>query len=269
METSNLTKERIKKYLDEKEKRFDNRGLLDFRDIEVEEGVSENAESSVRVKIGKTEVVVGVKLDIAEPYPDSEDEGTLKTTVELSPLSGKEYEPGPPGIKATEIARIVDRSVRETGFIDFKGLCIEEGEKVWQIYLDIYTINDDGNLIDASCLGSIIALKNAQMPVYDKDKGRVDRKKDLTDEKLPLEDKVPVTLTFHKIGDKFILDPDYTEEETSEARLSIGFVPKDKKVNALQKGKEKPLSVEEVSELIDSAFENGEVLEEIIKENTE
>ncbi|MEJ2267569.1 MAG: hypothetical protein P8X70_00645 [Nanoarchaeota archaeon] len=43
IETSKLTAERIKEYLQEG-KRFDGRGLDEFRDIGIETGVSKNAE---------------------------------------------------------------------------------------------------------------------------------------------------------------------------------------------------------------------------------
>ena len=169
MEISNLTKERIKELLS-KEKRFDGRKLLDFRKIEIETDVSKNAEGSCRVKLGDTEVIAGVKINVAEPYPDSEDEGTLVTLAELLPLSSPRFEMGPPSIEAVELARIVDRGIRESGFIDFKKLCIKKGEKVFSIMVDIYSINDSGNLIDASCLAAVLALKTAKMPKYDSKK---------------------------------------------------------------------------------------------------
>ena len=119
MEVSNLTKKRITNYLT-RGKRFDNRELMQYRNIEIETGISKNADGSARIKIGKTEVYAGVKLEVEEPYPDSEDKGNLVTTVELLPLSSEKYEPGPPRIEAIEIARIVDRGIRESGFIEFK-----------------------------------------------------------------------------------------------------------------------------------------------------
>ena len=59
METSNLTKQRIKEYL-QAGKRFDDRKFDEFRDIKIETGVSKKAEGSARVKIGKTDVIVGM-----------------------------------------------------------------------------------------------------------------------------------------------------------------------------------------------------------------
>ena len=128
METSNLTKKRIKDYL-ESGKRFDSRKPLEYRDIDIEIGISKNAEGSARVRIGKTEVVAGVKMDVGTPYPDHEEEGTMMTTLELLPLSSDEFEYGPPSINAIEMARIIDRGIRESGAIDFKKLCIKKEEK--------------------------------------------------------------------------------------------------------------------------------------------
>jgi len=134
----------------------------DYREISVEKNINPSAASVVRVKFGKTEVLAGVHLAVTTPYPDSPDEGTLMTSAELHPLASQQFEIGRPGINAVELSRI--RGIRESGFIDFKKLCIEEGEKVWQVFVDIFTINDDGNLLDVAGLAALIALGNAKMP---------------------------------------------------------------------------------------------------------
>ena len=68
METSRLTAERIREYLDQG-KRFDGRKPEDFREITIEGNVSNKAEGSARVKLGKTEVIVGVKMGVACTLP--------------------------------------------------------------------------------------------------------------------------------------------------------------------------------------------------------
>ena len=70
---SNLNKKRITELLKEG-KRLDGRGSFDYREIQIETGVSNKAEGSARVRIGKTEVIVGVKLNTQDPYPDHQDE---------------------------------------------------------------------------------------------------------------------------------------------------------------------------------------------------
>jgi exosome complex component RRP42 len=254
MDIANLTKRRMKDYLNAG-KRFDKRNLSEYRNVEIETGISKNAEGSARVKLGNTEVVAGVKLALGEPYPDKEDEGTMVTTVELLPLSSDNFEYGPPRIDAIEIARIIDRGIRESEFIDFKKLCIKEGEKVWIVYIDIYTINDEGNILDAGALASIAALKEATIPKYNEEKDIVNYE-EKTNKKLPLGNFLPLTFTFHKIGDNILVDPVTEEEKASEGRLSVALYRNSKKemiVSALQKGQEKTLSQKEIIKIIEMA----------------
>ncbi len=93
--------------------RIDGRKLLETRKIEVEYGISKNAEGSARVKFGGTEVLAGVKLAVGTPYADRPNEGSMMVEAELSPMSNPEFEAGPPDIQAVELARVVDRGIRE------------------------------------------------------------------------------------------------------------------------------------------------------------
>lgn len=250
MQLPNINKKRITSLLKEG-KRLDGRNNYDYRDIDIESGISNKAEGSSRVRIGKTEVIVGVKLDVMEPYADHEDEGTLIVGMEFSSIAGERYEPGPPKIDAIEIARVVDRGIRESGFIDWKKLCIKKGEKVWAINVDIYCINDDGNALDASALATLAALQVTRFPVYDKKTEGV-QFGEFTDEPLPLTDNVPLTMTFHKIGDTLLLDPHRDEEDAAESRLSLAVScpKKEKMIHAMQKGSDVPLTESDVEEII-------------------
>src|SRR3989338_8421928 len=168
METSNLTIATLRKMF-EQSKRFDGRGLLDMRAVTVEHPVSNKAEGSARVRLGKTEVLAGVKLAPGTPYPDSPDKGNLMVSGDLLPLASPRFESGPPGFEAIELPRLVDRVIRESGMIDLSKLVIIPGEKVWTLFIDIYPINDDGNLLDASTIAATAALLNAKLPALDKD----------------------------------------------------------------------------------------------------
>src|SRR3989344_255901 len=201
--------------------RLDGRKLTEYRKpIEVEQGVVKTAEGSARVKIGETDVMVGVKLEVGEPYPDTPDEGTIIVGAELLPLSNPEFELGTPGIQAIELARVVDRGIRESKALDFRKLCIEPGKKIWMVIIDICPINDAGNLFDASTLAALAALQDAKYPAFDGEK--VDYK-EKTDKRLELE-KTPIAVTVIKIGDKFIVDPDVEEEKVIDARLTVSSI---------------------------------------------
>lgn len=230
------------------DKRIDVRKLDEFRKIELEYGVTENAEGSARVKIGETEIVAGVKLSIEQPYSDTPDDGGLMVGAELLPLSNPEFEPGPPGIKAIELARITDRGLRESKAIDTKKLCIIPGEKVWFVAIDLIPINASGNLFDAASLAAIAALKNTKFPKLEDEKVNY---KEKTETKLPIT-KEPVSITVTKIRDKFLIDPNEEEENAIEARLTVAFT-KDGNICAMQKGEKTPLSIEDIDKMIEIA----------------
>lgn len=251
---SRATKEHIINSLS-KGIRFDGRKPEEFREVKVEYGISKSAEGSARVKIGETEVLVGVKLGVEEPYPDSPDKGKLMVNAELLPMSSPEFESGPPGIQAIEISRLVDRGVRESEAIDVKKLCIKEGEKVWAVMIDICTINDSGNLIDASALAALAALKDSRFPKYEDDK--IDYMEH-TKEKIPLK-KEPIAVTVFKIGGNFIVDPITEEEENADARITA-TIEKEGTICSLQKGGDSPLTVDEIDKMIGIAQEKANEL---------
>ena len=248
----------------EKDIRLDGRKLDEFRNVEVEYGISPvSAEGSARVKIGETEVVAGVKMEVGTPYPDSLDEGTLMANVELLPLSSPNFEPGPPGINSIELARsVVDRGIRESHSIDFKKLCIKKGEKMWIVMVDTYSINDAGNLADAIGIASLAALQDAKFPKYD-EKTNVVNYEEKTKKKLDLS-CLPIPITVIKIGDKFLLDPSNEEEEAMDARLTITTV-ENGDIVALQKGGKVALTEDEIMNMIDISIKKGKELRKLLK----
>jgi exosome complex component RRP42 len=265
MYISKITTKKIKELV-EKGRRLDKRGLLEYRKIEAQINPIKKAEGSARVKFGDTEVITGVKLDLGEPYPDSPDQGTLITTVELSPLASDDFELGPPRIEAIELARVVDRGIRESSFIDFKKLCVKEGELVWNIFLDIYPINDDGNLLDACALAAVLALKNAKFPKL-KEKGDKVDYGNLSSNPLPLTENIPVTITSYKIDEKFIFDPSLEEDKSALSRLTLALSKgkeKEVHINAIQKGGE-ALSEEQIFSMIETSIKESKKLFDIIE----
>ena len=50
-------------------KRTDGRGLQDWREINIMTDCIESADGSARVKLGKTEVIAGVKIIPGTPFP--------------------------------------------------------------------------------------------------------------------------------------------------------------------------------------------------------
>jgi exosome complex component RRP42 len=236
--------------------RLDGRKALEYRKpVKVEYDVSKSAEGSARVIIGETEMITGVKMAIETPYPDTPDKGNLMVGAELSPMASPKFESGPPSIQAIELARVVDRGIRESEAIDAKKLCIEEGEKVWSVMIDLTPINDAGNLFDISALSALAAIKSAKFPKLE---GETINYMEKTKNSLPLQ-REPISVTVCKIGKHFIVDPISEEEKVIDARLTVA-VGEDGKLYALQKGGEVPLAQEEILEMVDIAVEKTKEL---------
>ncbi len=241
--------------------RLDGRKLDEARRVEIEKSPIENAEGSARVKIGDTKVIVGVKMNVGEPFPDTPNEGVLIVNAEFSPIASPEFELGPPREKAIELARIVDRGIRESKCIDTEKLCIKKGEKVWMIFIDIQPLTHDGNLIDASGIAAITALLNTKIPKYEKDKVVYEKK----GKALPVND-VPVPVTLGFMGGKLMVDPGLEEEEAMESRLTI-TTKSNGNVCAVQKGGIGFLSSENVQEALEFSVKRGKEIRELIKKN--
>lgn len=229
--------------------RFDGRKLAEYRPISVSVGVTKSAEGSSCVRIGDTELFVGVKMGVETPYPDTPDKGNLMVNAELRPLSNSKFELGPPGDEAVELARVVDRGIRESGAIDAHALCIKSAEMVWSVMIDVCTVNDAGGLIDASALGALAAIVDARFP--ERKEKVVDYEK-RTSVKLPLK-SFPVAVTVFKIGDFFVVDPLPEEEAHSDARLTITLTEKNN-ICALQKGGVVPLSSADIDQMVGIAL---------------
>lgn len=251
MNLSNLTYNTLLKMLSQG-KRFDGRKLIEQRDFTVEYNVSNKAEGSARVKMGKTDVVVGVKFEVGEPYPDSLDSGNLMVSGDLLPLASPRFESGPPKFNAIELPRLIDRMVRESHVIDLKKLVIKEGEKVWTVIIDIYPINDDGALIDAASIATMAALMNSKLPELGDD-GRIDRDKKPSKKLVLVDGTIPLTITFYKLGDSLFIDPTREEEEACDGKIMFGlsqYHGKEHMIHSAQKGMEAHFTSEEIENIM-------------------
>jgi exosome complex component RRP42 len=236
----------IKKYYDAG-MRYDGRKMDETRKLTIKQGVSRNAEGSSFVTLGETMVYAGVKMAIEKPYDDTPDKGNLMVNAELTPLASPLYESGPPSDFAIEVSRVVDRTIREGHAVDLKSLCIEEGEKVWGLIIDIVPINDAGNILDASSIAALAALRDTVLP--DLKDGKANYKK--KGAKLALGEE-PLLVTVYKIAGMLVCDPDYEEEAAIEARLSIGLL-KNGTICAMQKGESGTLTPQEILEAVEIA----------------
>jgi len=158
-----LRRETLRRLISEG-KRPDNRQLLSMRDLSIKVGVVKTADGSAIVNLGNTKVIAGIKFELGKPFEDTPNEGNLIVNLETPPLAAPTFEPGPPDENAIEIARVIDRALRHSNYIPLRDLVIIPGKSVYTMWIDIYVLNHDGNLIDSSMLAAVSAIANAQVP---------------------------------------------------------------------------------------------------------
>jgi exosome complex component RRP42 len=203
--------------------RSDGRKLFDYRKISITLNYLKRAEGSCLVKLGDTLVVAGVKIDEGKPFEDTPNQGNLFVNVEFLPLAYESFEPGPPDENAIELARIIDRSLRDSKAIDLTKLVIIPGSLVWNVWLDVYVLDYSGNVTDASMLASILALYNTYTPQINVKENKVEIDRSKKDQKLPITSPT-VTVTIGKLGKYLIVDPDLEEESILDAKISFSYL---------------------------------------------
>jgi exosome complex component RRP42 len=237
-------------------KRIDGRGLLQYRDLNVQLGYVEKAEGSAFVELGKTKVLAAVKVGVALPFADTPNEGILIVNAELVPLASPVFEPGPPSEESISLARYVDRSIRESKTIDLSSLCIIPGRSVYSLYIDLYILDYDGNLIDASVIASVNALGTTMLPKYSVDGQNIKKMDECF--KLELKDH-PVSITYAFFGEKYVVDPCLNEEYASDFTVSM-TVKSDDRFCAIQKNGGGIISPKSLLELLEKSITLGKEL---------
>lgn len=110
------------------------------------------------IGLGETRVIGIVTAAVVEPAPERPTEGSLSFNVHLGALASPAFEAGRGRSRAAELARLLERQIRDARAIDVEALCIAPGERVWQLRCDVHVLDDQGNLVDAVALAAIGAL---------------------------------------------------------------------------------------------------------------
>ena len=248
----------------EKGQRFDGRSLDEQRSLSIETGVIPKADGSARVRLGDTEVVTGIKVQPDKPFPDMGDKGIFICTAEILPLAHPDAEPGPPGEDVIELARVVDRGIRESGMVDLSQLVLEKNKSVIGIFADNSVTDHDGNLFDACSYSSTAAILSCKIPKWE-----------MTDDIPTLVEgqhsdppitTIPVAVTMARIGDHILVDPNADEWACMDARITI-TTNSDGNICALQKGGQEGFSPEQLIKCSEIAISVGAKIREKIKQS--
>ncbi|MBN1170033.1 exosome complex protein Rrp42 [Candidatus Micrarchaeota archaeon] len=240
----------------EKGVRFDGRKFEEFRPIEIQRGPIRTAEGSAIAKVGNTTVLAACKFDAVTPFPDRPEEGVFMVNSELLPTASPTFETGPPDENSIELARVVDRAIRSAEIVDVKSFFIEKG-KVLGLFVDLYVLNHAGNMTDAATMAATAALMDTKLP-------KIENSAIIRGEYTGMLNpkSIPVSTTFVKVGENWLVDPTRDEERVQETSVTISTT--EEHVCTMQK-RQGYLTKAELLDNIDIAFKRGNDIRRILK----
>jgi exosome complex component RRP42 len=233
-------------------KRLDGRDFSEMRQLVIETDVIKKANGSARVKLGDSEVIAGVKVETGEPFEGLENKGALIVSAEVLPTASPYIEPGPPDEEVVELARVVDRGVRESEMIDLEKLVLIPGKIVYTIFVDCSVLNTDGNLFDATSYATVGALLTSKLPIFEMQNEKVIDTGNT--QPMPVT-AVPASVTSARIGDYVLTDPSAEEEACMDSRITMTTT--DEGFCATQKGHTGSFTAEQIKKAAEAATIKG------------
>eukprot|EP01116_Phalansterium_solitarium_P009255 TRINITY_DN23328_c0_g1_i1.p3 TRINITY_DN23328_c0_g1~~TRINITY_DN23328_c0_g1_i1.p3 ORF type:complete len:283 (+),score=87.97 TRINITY_DN23328_c0_g1_i1:1429-2277(+) len=210
--------------------RNDGRGCLDYRSVHLQTGIVSQTNGSAHVKLGNTEVLVGVKVETTEPDPETPDQGKIAFSVECAPSAV-------PALEATvrdgsaayldvftdELATRLERLLLGgRSALDLRSLSIIAGKLCWRLYVDVIVIDFDGNLFDAIVIAARAALYNTAIPKVEVDEENMEFELcDDTDGTRLDVSRLPVAVTLTRIGTGYVVDARPEEEACESAHVTV------------------------------------------------
>jgi len=268
VELSIIDKLKRSKILDllQEGKRIDGRALDEIRPLSIDIDVIPHANGSARVRLGDTEIVSGIKVQPDRPFPDMGDKGIFICTAEILPLAHPSAETGPPQPDVIELARVVDRGIRESGMIDLSQFVLEKDKSVIGLFADSVVTDHDGNLFDACSYAAVAAIITSKIPKWEmKDDIPVLIENQESDAPITT---IPISVTMGRIGEFIIVDPNIDEWGCLDARITI-TTNSDGNIVALQKGGSDGFTLEQLVKCSELSITIGKKIREIVKQATE
>jgi exosome complex component RRP42 len=204
--------------------RADGRRRVDFRPFEVELNSIPQAIGSARLKLGQTDVLVGIKADIGRPSMEAPNKGTVNCAVDCSAGVGFELEERQHSERNAELSSVLASILCDSGSLNLEELAIVSGKHCWVLYIDVLVLDFDGNVVDAMILAVRAALGCTRLPSVSIEEGETTEvvlsSEPQNSKSLSIEN-LPVSVTLCQMEKSYIADPSVSEEICSSAAMII------------------------------------------------
>jgi exosome complex component RRP45 len=163
-----------------------------------------------------TRVTATVSAELIPPVPDRPSEGMLTFSVDLSPAASTSYRQAMPAttgmgpsssanrglppdedqkLTSNRILRCLERILITGGALDTEALCVTPEQWVWKLSVAVTVLDAGGNLLDASALACMAALRHYRKPHVQLNSTEGDGPS--TPELIPSHVKEPTPLPLH------------------------------------------------------------------------
>jgi len=250
--------------------RPDGRGMMKIRKTTVSTGSIRTADGSAFVKLGNTSITAGVIAEVGPAEDDSD--GKIIVNVELTPICSARYKPGKPSEQAQVAGEFLNQIAKS--IVSFKGLKIDKEEMedenelknqkfIWYIYVDMYCLNDDGNVTDACLIALLAALNNVEIPsVTITTEGNIFINPSSPKQKLQIL-HFPVPVTFASMDDFLLADPTSEEEGLMTGSLTVIYSSNDTLCSVMKGGS--PVNEEMLKNCVERTKERVQEVVSLIK----
>lgn len=241
--------------------RNDGRKCEDYRHIDLEVGVLNNSHGSSRLRIGNSELLIGVKLGLDKPSSSHPHEGRIEFHIDCSPNATPQFQGRGGEDLASFLRSLLVRAYSNRLSINLSALCVVPSQDCWVVNVDVLILECGGNLMDAVSVAVFAALHDTIVPnltVIEGDEGELEiTLPDDPYEGIPIDTtSCPLFVTLSKVKDRHIVDATMIEEACSLAS-AVFCVLRDGRCTAVRKQGPGSLDPESIIEMIDTGKKVG------------
>ena len=244
----------------EEDIRIDGRSCEDYRQIEIETRNLPNTNGSSRCKIGKTEVLVGVKAEVVDADLHNPSIGKINITVDCSATASPHFAGRGGESMEQEVLSVLNLLYSSIDALNLADLCIVKGESCWLLNIDVLYIQCGGNVFDAAAIALKAALHSTTMPNVSVAGEGIEMELEISDDPYKVwklnTSMCPICITLYQEGESFAVDLTEEESKCSTGYIHVGVLPSGE-VSAMEKSGAGNLEPIALLEMIDAAIRIG------------
>ena len=198
--------------------RTDGRTRLDYRYITYNHNVLPHTQSSIRIRVGATDVLAVCSFELVSPDTVHSNHGIIEFNVQSTQssypltLHQQHYTQSQiHDINARLSAQLQQLYCYSNEIIDLTQLCVINNQTVWCLYIDCTIVCADGSLIDSLSIATNLVLKHLLLPKVNVTQNELTHEYEiqlLPDEPgIPLQlNNIPLAITLYTFDNDYCID---------------------------------------------------------------